>query len=379
MHVYIHIPFCQSRCIYCDFYVELAKYGGIEAFVSALCQEIEYRWDGRDDLTPIQTLYLGGGTPSLLTGSQIQQILNTLQRYTPLALDAEITMECNPAQIVSPIEDYMIAGINRFSLGVQSLNNTELQKLSRQHRLTDVQRCIEDFYVAGAMNVGIDLMVNTPLQTPETWQHTLTTLSRWNLKHVSIYGLQVEEGTPLARLVQHPSNPYPLPDEATEQELERITLAWALEHQFRRYEVSNYAKIGWESRHNMAYWRQASWWAFGPSAHGFIDGVRYENQADLTTYLKNPLVEKRFTVSSAERLENVLIFALRTRYGVNLFDLQRQLNQAQNTALFAWLKPWLADGYLQLDEVKGRLWVPQEHWNLLHELLYPLPKLLSND
>lgn len=333
MFIYLHVPFCVSRCVYCDFYVVLEKYGGKEAYVDAVCREIDLRFS---KINPagfpkgIQTLYVGGGTPSLLSSQAYGRIFERLNRYLPFAQDAEITLEANPGAKYSEIADapaaYRKVGFNRVSVGVQSLNNVELKKLSRLHSAEEAIAFIETLKRAGWDNISLDLMYGTPSQTLESWRETLWQVADLNVQHVSMYGLKVEEGTPLEKLttLRAAKGSYPLPEEDDVvamyfEGLDRLRKAG-----FQRYEFSNLAKPGRESRHNLNYWDNGDYLALGVAAHGYWQGQRYESVRDLDQYLENPLAAKVYDCPLSEKLENAIIFGMRKAVGVDFKALERE-------------------------------------------------------
>ena len=365
MHLYIHIPFCASRCVYCDFYVVLAKYGGQEAFVAALLKEIDLRWQGLEgQLPPITTLYLGGGTPSLLPASAYAQLKAKLLQYTTLAPHVEWTMEANPLYVADAPEAYRAVGINRWSLGVQSFNAKELKALSRSHTAEQALAWVHTLQASGLGHLSLDLMYGIPHQNLASWEATLHTALSLGLPHYSLYGLQVEEGTPLALLRQKAPHAYPLSDD---DEVLATYYATAIEafatHGLHPYERSNVAKPGWESRHNLAYWRNANYWAFGPSAHGYVHPYRYAVASDLKAYLAHPLAGTLLThVSPQQRLENAFIFGLRQQQGVHLPTVQAQTEPAlwqrmatvwQQQVAWGHLEHHTATGYLRLNPALG--------------------------
>lgn len=328
LSVYIHVPFCVSRCIYCDFYVVLEKAGGKEAFVEALCREIEARMPDLMDYAYIQTLYVGGGTPSLLEAAAYRRIFETLQRYLPLAPHAEVTFEANPGgrheTMADSPEAYREAGFNRISVGVQSLNDVELKKLSRVHTADEAQAFIGRLQQAGWPNISIDLMYAIPAQTPESWRETLRTAVALNVQHISMYGLKVEEGTALDRLRQHPGGlaAYALPGEEANVAMYFDALDLLKAAGFERYEFSNLARPGFASRHNLNYWENGEYLALGPSAHGYLHGMRYENVPDLARYLENPTDSEKTSCPPQEQLENAIIFGLRKAEGISISELE---------------------------------------------------------
>lgn len=332
MYIYLHVPFCVSRCIYCDFYVVLEKYGGQDAYVNAVCQEIHQRFETIDTHqfpTGIQTLYVGGGTPSLLPAAAYQKIFATLNQYLPFASNAEITLEANPGtEMKSSARDYLQVGFNRISVGVQSLNDKELKTLSRIHSAAEAKQFIQELQQAGWQNISLDLMYALPGQTVQTWQETLQQAVSLNVQHISMYGLKVEEGTPLERLSQHPAGKatYAVPSDDENVAMYFEGLSLLKKAGFQRYEFSNLAKPGHESRHNLNYWDQGEFLALGVAAHGYWNQQRYENGRDFEKYLKNPLSGEVFPCSPDEQLENALIFGLRKAEGIEIAALENTFN-----------------------------------------------------
>lgn len=331
MFIYLHVPFCLSRCIYCDFYVTLHKHGGQERFVEAVCREIDARFSAmspaqRDQ--PIQTLYVGGGTPSLLNARQYQRIIERLSAYASWAPDAEVTLEANPGASRSEMADdsarYLAVGFNRVSVGVQSFQDAELKKLSRIHTAADAERFIRHLRQAGWTNVSLDLMYAIPLQTQASWQDTLQRTLDLGVSHVSMYGLKIEEGTPLARLNLLPGGGYGVPDDEQNVALYQAGCEALQAGGLQRYEFSNFAREGYRSRHNLNYWDNGEYLALGPSAHGYWQGHRYENVRDLQAYIAHPTAARMTPCPVQEQLENALIFGLRKTEGISIEALERR-------------------------------------------------------
>jgi oxygen-independent coproporphyrinogen III oxidase len=380
LSIYLHVPFCRTRCIYCDFYVVLEKHGGKDAFVDAVLREIDGRFTELRCKNPeqfqeiqIETLYVGGGTPSLLTAAEYKRIFDALKQQLPFTETAEITLEANPSEVggnaamASPADDYLKVGFNRISVGVQSLIDSELKKLSRVHSAAEAEAFIQGLQSAGWTNISIDLMYGLPLQTMESWQETLERASFLNLQHISMYGLKVEEGTPLDRLTRIPGDPghYAVPEDDLAVDLYFEGLKQLRKAGFERYEVSNLAKPGFESRHNFNYWRQGNWLALGPSAHGYMNSEHIHNVRDLKQYLENSLTEdERFSCSEQEQLENTLIFGLRTVEGVHIPSLEKRFNIDFRQKYSTLLKKFEGD-YLS--------WAGQKHeWLVIPEKSVPL-------
>ena len=354
MYLYIHVPFCASRCIYCDFYVELAKYGGIDGYVDALLSEAQQRLAQKPPApgTQVQTVYFGGGTPSLLNATQIDAILQRLNQLVPFSPKVEITLEANPEAWADRPAHYRKVGVNRLSLGVQSLVDTELQKLSRNHRASHVQDCLEDIHSAGFNNVSIDLMYGIPGQTQASWQQTLDAFGglAGQLQHISFYGLHVENTTPLATLINYPAV-YPLPDDDATVAMFQTGCEQFKKWGFHLYEFSNLARPGFESRHNVNYWRNGEYLALGPGAHGYWHNQRYETLRDLNGWMANPLATEvpPYEPDEQEQWETALMVGLRLREGLTINELEARYGvDVKDTCQPIWDKYrdyfWFKDG-----------------------------------
>jgi oxygen-independent coproporphyrinogen III oxidase len=280
--LYLHIPFCDTKCIYCDFY-SIESDGKHERFLAQLHAEIARQAELIVAPSSFHSIFFGGGTPSLLDEQQIHGLLDALHKRFPVASDAEITMECNPGTVhVEKLRGYRAAGVNRLSFGVQSFHEDDLRFLSRIHSVAQAEAAIGDAHTAGFDNVNLDLMFSLPGQTPERWMHNLERARALGTTHLSCYSLTVEQGTPLANMVRRGTVAMPLDEsDATLFELTMDTLAgWG----FRQYEVSNYALPGYECRHNLTYWRHEDYLGFGPSAHSTWNGRRWWNVSSVHTY-----------------------------------------------------------------------------------------------
>jgi oxygen-independent coproporphyrinogen-3 oxidase len=333
MYIYLHVPFCQSRCIYCDFFVVLDKEGGQAAYVDALCREIALRFDTLDlKRWPegIRSFYVGGGTPSLLPAADYARIFKTLNAYLAFHPKAEITLEANPgadrSEIADAPEAYRAVGFNRISVGVQSFNDAELKKLSRIHSAAEAEAFVRQLQKTGWNNISIDLMYGLPLQTMASWEETLDRAIALEVQHISMYGLKVEEGTALKTLttLSPAAKGYALPNDDVNVGMYFEGLRRLQQAGFERYEFSNLAKPGYASQHNLNYWSNGEFMALGASAHGYLNGVRYETVPDMSAYLENPLAGKTHVCSSQEQLENAIIFGLRKAEGIHIPALERE-------------------------------------------------------
>lgn len=280
--LYIHIPFCEKKCEYCDFYsfkcpsAELAK-----SYVSALRIQMEdYKKDAAD--YEADTVYIGGGTPSTLPIPQLKKILSTARRSFDITEDAEITMEVNPGTVDgTSLKKYRRMGINRLSIGVQSANDKELASLGRIHTFDAARECFAEAREAGFTNISVDLMYGIPHQTKNSFMETLDRVVSLGPEHISVYGLKIEEGTPFAEK----RDSLPLPDEDSEYEMYLTAISFLEERGYEHYEISNFARPGYRSRHNMKYWNSDEYLGFGASAHSYFGGRRFAVVRDAVKYI----------------------------------------------------------------------------------------------
>lgn len=302
--LYIHIPFCERKCPYCDFY-SVASTEAPEAFLGALTRELVLRREQLGAAT-CETVFFGGGTPSLLAPRQLESILSHLYATFRIAPNAEITLEANPGTVTrDSLRAFRGLGVNRLSVGVQSFHDRDLAALGRIHDGAEALRCLEWSRVAGFENVGMDLMYAIPGQTVARWEENLRIALDLAPQHIAAYSLTVEDRTPLARLVRageiHVA-PVEIEARMYERTMERLA-GGGYDH----YEVSNYARPGFRCRHNSVYWTHADYLGFGPSAHSFgapgggACGRRWWNVSDLPTYLES-LAHDVLPVASAERI-----------------------------------------------------------------------------
>lgn len=282
LSIYIHIPFCVRKCLYCDFLSAPASGETMEAYASCLCREIEAAGKLYPD-HEVRTVFFGGGTPSILKKERICQIMEVLRRAFSLAEDAEITIEVNPGTVdADKLAAYYAAGINRLSIGVQSLQENELQALGRIHSTEDFFQTYSMAIKSGFNNINVDLMSAIPEQTLESCQDTLRQLLSLDRppSHISAYSLIIEEGTPFYE------NTPVLPDEEMDRLFYKITNDILKAAGYHRYEISNYAREGCECRHNRVYWERGEYLGFGIGAASLMQETRFSNIRDLQTYLK---------------------------------------------------------------------------------------------
>ncbi len=321
LSLYIHIPFCVRKCLYCDFLSGPAEHGIQEQYLQALLQEIKteaIKYKNRQ----VQTIFFGGGTPSVIPAQWIAEILQTVFAYYQVAEQREITIEINPGTVdEEKLDCYYKAGVNRLSIGLQSANDEELQKLGRIHSSADFIHTYQMVIKTGFNNVNIDLMSAIPGQTIESWRKTLKTVLELNPPpaHISAYSLIIEEGTPFFE------NPPILPDEDTDREMYKITSGILEKNGYHRYEISNYAKEGYECIHNKVYWQRGDYVGFGIGGASMVDNVRFANCRDIDIYIRQiqaqnyeQLKEYREVLSEQEQMEEYMFLGLRMQKGVSL-------------------------------------------------------------
>ena len=291
--LYIHIPFCKQKCSYCDFCSYAEKQDLISKYIKCLLQEIKEvgsnnRDDfenGKDDLFSVKTIYIGGGTPSLIESKYIVQIMEEIKSNFELDENAEITIEVNPGTVtLEKLEDYNKAGINRLSIGLQSTHEHLLKEIGRIHTYLDFLDTFRFAREAGFENINVDLMIGLPNQTLAEVQDSIEEIVSMEPEHISVYSLILEEGTPLFKKVEEGLE---LPDEELERKM-YWTVKQILEtNGYNHYEISNFAKQGYESKHNLDCWNQKEYIGFGVAAHSYTNGIRYSNIENLEQYIKN--------------------------------------------------------------------------------------------
>lgn len=318
--LYIHVPFCRRKCLYCDFY-SLTDLSVREDFVKAAARNISAADISAD------TVYFGGGTPSLLSGKQVCEILSAAD----IAAGAEISAECNPDSAdISLLCDLRAAGINRISVGIQSFDSRELSAIGRLHSPEQAESALKNAAAAGFENISADLMLGLPFQTEETVRENIKKLSCLNVTHVSAYMLKIEEGTPLA---DRPDLISKAADDDKEAELYLLAVRLLEEQGYRQYEISNFAREGYECRHNLKYWRCEEYFGTGPSAHSYMNGKRFYVPKDLKSYISSPRQQEIISDDSPCTDEEKMMLALRLSEGICLSDYRQAAERIKKAAL----------------------------------------------
>ena len=317
--LYIHIPFCAKKCDYCDFYSLSGAESRMDAYVQALeAQLLELA--PRANLHTVDSVYFGGGTPTFLGTKRLIRLLKAIQKKYRVAKDAEVTLEANPesAGDYKELRALRGAGFNRLSLGMQSADDGELRAIGRIHTAGQVKAAVEAARKAKFSNLSLDLIYGLPGQTMETWQKNLAAAVDLAPQHLSCYGLKVEEGTPLfAR-----RDGERIPGDEAQAEMYLRTVDYLRRHGFFQYEISNFARTGFESRHNLKYWTLGEYAGFGPGAHSDFGGVRYAYERDLEGYIAGvkaggPLLSENERIPPLDRDTEWLMMGLRTVRGLD--------------------------------------------------------------
>lgn len=337
--IYIHIPFCKQACSYCDFYF-VTRQNNRQAYVKALIQEIQsYSGTSFTD-EPVETIYFGGGTPSLLSAAEVESILSAV-RETFWVEAKEITFEMNPDDVTADyLQDLRSAGITRASMGVQSFQPELLEFMHRAHNRDEALKCLELLSTSGFESFTVDLIYGNPGQTWQELSDDLNTLLTFNPPHISAYSLTVEKNTALGKKVEL-GRITPPPDETVADQFELVGKRLK-GHGIYRYEVSNYSKPGLEACHNSNYWNHKNYLGLGPAAHSFWWGDqprRWQNKSDLRGYLDSPGKQKNEEILSRHQLaEEQIMLGLRTHAGVSLETLSRHYSYDLNDEQKAYLR-----------------------------------------
>lgn len=371
--LYTHIPFCESKCFYCDFTSYVAHAPVFADYVDALCAEFALlrRDCAGGERTPLQTLYFGGGTPSLLPLELWRRIAAALGEHFDLSAVREWTIEANPR---SASRDKLCAlrelGVNRISFGAQSYDDGLLQAIGRLHGPADIDRSVAAARAAGFERISLDLMIGLPGQTQAQVEQAVRRAVATGVTHVSVYGLKVEEGTPFARW--QAQGQLPLPGEDAEADMYEQAVALLDAHGYAQYEISNFALPGQACEHNLVYWRNQSWLAAGVGAHGYVRAVRYANVTALSDYAdlvrsgRRPLASTH-VVAAQEAREDELILGLRLREGVSLREFERRHGISALVAFAEPIARLRTLGRLRIED--GRLVVPPQLFETSADIL----------
>ena len=327
--LYLHIPFCRQKCVYCDFYSLAGNESRMDEYTDALCTHLEL-WSPRAAEYSVDTVYFGGGTPSYLGADRLRRILDTLLRLYSVSKTAEITLEANPDSAGDPavLKQLRDAGFNRISLGMQSACAEELAEIGRIHTPEQVRSAVTAARIAGFDNLSLDLIYGLPHQTMERWAENLSAAVALEPEHLSCYGLKVEPGTPLFARRETAG----LPDDEAQADMYLYTVEFLRNAGYVQYEISNFSKPDRESRHNLKYWTLGEYLGFGPGAHSDFGGERFACGRDLSAYLQGiraqtPILSEREELTFADRASEWLMLGLRTVRGLDPAAFEADFHQ----------------------------------------------------
>ena len=325
--IYVHIPFCASKCAYCNFYSLAGAERLMPVFHSAVLRHIK-EYSPQLDGYLIDTVYFGGGTPSFYGAGRLVSVFNALKRHGHVLLDAEVTAEINPGSIAKEeLLKLRRAGFNRLSIGVQCADDKTLKSLGRVHTFASAEETVKNARQAGFENISIDIIYGLPSQDRDFWAETVAKAAALKAEHISCYGLKIEEGT---QLYVFKDSPF-LPDDDVQADMYLYAIEMLARFGYKQYEISNFARRGFESKHNMKYWMGDNYIGFGPGAHSYIDRCRYSFIEDVEKYIERVtlgqvVVEYSEEMSDFENAGEYLMLRLRTVYGISeeeYYDIYR--------------------------------------------------------
>ena len=362
--LYIHIPFCESRCIYCGFY-STTSLKMREAYVDALCKEMAMRTVDRalGEPAQIETIYLGGGTPSQLTSQQLLQIFEGISQHygSCMVRDMEVTMECNPDDITPTLcHTLSQLPVNRISMGAQTFSDERLRFLHRRHNAREVENAIHLLREAGIGNISIDLMFGFPNETIQEWQQDIEHAISLNAEHLSAYSLMYEEGTTLYRLLQQEK--IKETDEDTYLRMYEMLIDKMTAAGYEHYEISNFAKPGFRSRHNSSYWHEVPYIGIGAAAHSYNRKQRSWNIENIQTYIRSigdgilPSESEQLDIST--RYNDLITTALRTSDGISLMKMEQEFGKELADRLLQEAQPHISRRLMKIKD--GRLSLTRE-------------------
>ncbi|MGY5355808.1 radical SAM family heme chaperone HemW [Wenyingzhuangia sp. IMCC45467] len=348
--IYLHIPFCKKACHYCDFHFSTSLKNK-EPLLKALAQEIVLRADEFKNKT-VETIYFGGGTPSILAVDEIKNIIKMLRENYEVIQVPEITLEANPDDLTDDkIQELAQTEINRLSIGVQSFGEKELQMMNRAHNAQEVKQCLQTA-TQYFDNITIDLMYGIPGLSNQEWKQNIQQALDFGISHISSYALTVEEGTALADFIK--KGKYPAVDESLAAQHFDILVELLTQSGFDHYEISNFGKPNAYSKHNTSYWLGKSYLGFGPSAHSFNGDIRSWNVANNTKYIKslseNKLPSTQEILTIKDRYNEYIMTGLRTIWGVSLNKISKDFGLETSAFLEKQVEPFLANGTLELKQ-----------------------------
>ena len=348
IELYIHIPFCKSKCRYCDFCSFQAENAVIDDYITKLKEELIF-WGKKLTKEEVVTVFIGGGTPSYLKEQYIKEICNVIFQYFKVSENAEITIEANPGTVdLKKLCTYRESGINRISFGLQSTIQEELQYLGRIHTYEQFLQCYNWAREAGFCNISVDLMSAIPKQTIHSYEKNLRTIAELSPEHISAYSLIIEEGTPF---YEDENLEDLLPSEEDEVRMYQMTAQILKEYGYEQYEISNYAKKDFERRHNLGYWSHIPYLGVGLNASSYMDERRFENPSDMKQYLKitsfDELYSQTRPLSVHEQMEEFMFLGLRKTKGISKNKFEERFGCSMDSVYEKSLKESIEQGFIK--------------------------------
>ncbi len=341
--IYLHIPFCKTKCIYCDFYSVTKREDSIDDFIDCLIKEIKLNQKTLKNHT-FDTIFFGGGTPSVLSAQQIEKILNQLDKFYDLDKNIEVTLECNPGEInFEKLRDFRELGINRLSIGFQSFNDSLLKFLGRLHSAEQSISTYNDAQRAGFDNINVDLIYDIPNQRVKDWKNDLFLATNLDPNHISAYSLTVEKNTALHSMVKNKR--VCMPSEKIDKKMFLETIEYLESKGYGHYEISNFSKKDKQCRHNLHYWRLEPYLAFGPGAHGFDGTKRWWNKKSIDHYIRSlnknqSPIQSEEILSDKDSFNEAIMNGLRLMEGAQIEKLSDHLQVDIDTHLQPYIDKW---------------------------------------
>ncbi len=361
LELYIHIPFCVRKCNYCDF-LSFPQPSDVHGrYVTQLLREIRAAAPGCREMI-VRSVFIGGGTPSLIGESLVEELMATIRSCFRMAEDAEVTIECNPGSTLRhKFAAYRRAGINRLSIGLQSADNAELKMLGRVHSFEEFLKSYQNARMEGFKNINVDLINCIPMQSLKTWKKTLRTVLMLKPEHVSVYNLIIEEGTPFYQMQQE--GLLMMPSEEEQAEIDAFTKEYLARQGYHRYEISNWAKEGMECRHNSGYWTGVPYLGFGLGAASYFDRKRWNNTSDLSEYMNydfagdsSGAVRKDIReLSREEQIEEFMFLGLRMTRGISSSSFLTRFGQHLDSVYGKILDKDIISGLIESSDGRYRL------------------------
>lgn len=353
--IYVHIPFCASKCSYCDFYSYVPKSAGVYSkYIDTLIRHMESYKAACADYSP-DTVYIGGGTPTVLPPEDFLRLIKAIKHNFHLQKYPEFTVEANPKTVdFETLTRYRRAGVNRLSMGLQSANKAELEALGRIHTPADFEESFRAAREAKITNINIDLMYGIPYQTYRSFMNSLQFTLRLKPEHISIYGLKLEQGTPLAASVA--SGAYPMPSDEMQFAMYRDAIDILAKNGYVQYEISNFARPGFECRHNIKYWRCDEYLGFGPGAHSYFNGYRFSFKRSISSYMrgvnyvsKEEMTDENEIIPLRERVGEYIMLRMRMTSGVDSREFFRLFGKDFTRTYGKKLERFVPGGYVKVE------------------------------